>query len=852
VSTSRSGTIAIFIAKLVFMAAGYALVIGLARSLSQEQFGDYSVVFGAVALVNMVVVNGTLQTVSRFVAARAEGAERTRRRAFSYQLVFASAIIGAVLLGADAFAAALGDAALAPVLRAAMAITAIYAFYAINVGYLNGKRRFVAQATLDISFSVLKVAFILTATKLGHGLHGVVAGFAGAAAVVCLLSFVFAGVSFLRAQPAPADAEDPSAKAFARFAFSVMGVALIVNCVMQADLFLLKGLSDADVAARATGLYGAAQQVARIPYYLMVTASLVLFPVVAALNASSEVSRRRRADTVSQAFTAILGLVVGMAAVTAPMAERVLGVLFPASYADAAPAFAWLVTALVLLTVVNVSVTMISGAGRPGVSVAILLVTLLVQAAAAALLIPAYGIEGAALATLVAAVLATGLCVVVLRPLLGLRIAPRVPIVLVGATVATVLLVATLDRFAADSRVLTVLICGAAYAMYLGLLAVGGVLLGAKAREDRILLVTKPLAPPYNDGSKVFPRLLAETLPVAGVELLSTKAGRRALEHELGERCPGVVAAYPSAASFAGRKLQNLSVFAYLLLTRFHYRGLHFFFAPNPLTCRAIRLLRLLSPRVAFVQTVMSRPRSYEGGRSLLFGDVITAGSDDTAMKLREATGREVRVVRPGIRSEVAPVSREEALRAHGLPLSALHVLFAGDIDEGGALEHLRRLAPALLQREQRSHFHLSVRRKAEETEAKARAFFEEHLAPFQGRAHIYVDHTPFPELLDLADAAVLPQEDLIAKVDAPLVVLELMARGKPVFLLDRPPLDEILPPSLRGLLLAATIDDMVDQVLAYIADPTRVSSALLSARVADEFDVSRAASDFEEIHASL
>lgn len=849
VPSQRAGTIAIFVAKIVFMAAGYALVIGLTRSLTQEEFGDYSVVFGAVALINMVVINGTLQTVSRFVAAHPERAPDVRRRAFRYQAAFATLIIGAVVLGADLISAALRDAALAPLLRAAMVITAIYAFYAINVGSLNGEKRFTSQAALDISFSVFKVGLILLATALGYGLYGVVAGFAGAAALVLVGSFSLTGLPRAGSRSASEASDGLSAKDFIRFAFSVMGVALLLNCVMQADLFLLKALSPIDEADATAGLYGAAQQLARIPYYLMVTASLVLFPVVASLDGKTEAARARRADTVSQAFTGILGLVVGMAAVTAPISGRVLRVIYPAAYVDAAPAFPWLVTALVVLTLVNVGITMISGAGRPGVSVAILVATLVVQVVAAALLIPSFGLAGAALATLLAAVASLALCVVMLRRLLSLRLAPRVLVLVPVAAALTVALAMAFDRLAPDNRLLTVAFCGVAYLGYLGLLTLFGVLLGAKADEKRVLLVTKPLAPPFNDGAKVVPRALLHSLDPTRIAVVSTKVGRRVLEQELGAGCPEVLPVYRGGGTFGPRGLDNAVVFAYLLVARFHYRALHFFFAPNPLTCRAIRLLRALSPGVSFVQTVMSRPQSYDAGKALVFGDVITAGSEDTARKLEEATGRQVRVVRPGIACDVESEPRDVVLSRLKLSLDGFHVLYAGDLDEGGALPHLARIAPALLEREPRACFHLSVRRKSPSTEGLARAFYDEHLARFGDRARMYFDHAPFRELLDMADAMVLPQEHLVRKVDAPLVVLEQMARGKPVFLLDRPPLDEIPPPSLRDRLLARSCDELSEQLLAFAREPALISAEALRAHVKERFDIERAAREYEDIH---
>lgn len=847
-ASARTGTIAIFAAKLTFLASGYVGIVWLANILSQAQFGKYSVVLGAVALVNMVLINGTMQTVSRFVAGNPGAENGVRRRAFVYQAAFAGVVVGGVLLGADFFAQMLNDPSLAPLLRLSMAITGVYAFYAINVGYLNGTKQFVRQASLDIVFSLIKWTLMLSFAALGYDVAGVIGGFALAALSVFVLSFFLAGFSF-KGPPI-----DISAGRFIAYAFSVMGVALLLNGLLQTDLFMLKRLSDPAIADAQAGLYGAAQQIARIPYYLMVTASLVLFPTIASLTDVSRRGLAKRADTVSQAYTGILGLVAGMAAVTAPIAPHVLAVLFKAEYAPAGPALGWLIVALVVMTQVNIAVTIISSVGAPWVSAGLLAIALVVQVLAARWLIAAHGLVGAAQATLVAGVVCLVAASIWLKKRLGLKIQPRfVVVVALSCTLVAGLSHLVGGVLVADRsmvmRLLTVAFCGVAYLIYLGLLLLGGALLGAKADEDRVLLVTKPIAPPMNDGSKVFARALLAHLSPDSTTVLSTKAGRAALEEALDDRCPEVAAIYATGGAFSGRLLANLRVFLWLLCVRYHFRTLHFFFAPNKLTNRAVRLLRLLSPKVRFVQTVMSRPRDYGLGKGLVFGHVVTASSEDTAAQLRQASGANVVVVRPGSDGIARGLNQTDARARLGVSTAGTHLLFAGDIDEGEALDHLRGIVPALLRAHPTLHFHFSIRTKHPGTEDKGRAFIAETLADVRDRVSVWVDHAPFSELLDAQDAMLLPQEHLIAKIDAPLVVLESLARGCPVFMLDRPPFDEIVPADLKDRLLGADDEALIDRIQTWLADPASVDPKRLTSFVAQAFSVEKAAQSFQKIY---
>lgn len=196
--------------------------------------------------------------------------------------------------------------------------------------------------------------------------------------------------------------------AFFRFGFPVMGVALLFTVVLHADLFLLKHLSPQATADTAAGLYTAAQSIARIPFHIMVTASMVMFPALARLQSGDQRDQDLRAEGTERALITVLALLAGMAAASIPLSGRILLLIYPAKFAPAAPSLALLIAGVCVLTLVHLSVSMISGNGRPGVSAGILAGTLATQVLLAFLLIPRYGALGAAAATTLAAVCGLG------------------------------------------------------------------------------------------------------------------------------------------------------------------------------------------------------------------------------------------------------------------------------------------------------------------------------------------------------------------------------------------------------------------------------------------------------------
>jgi O-antigen/teichoic acid export membrane protein len=852
------GTAAIFAAKVVFLISGYVLYAALGRLLSTEAFGVYGVVSGVVSAVNMVLINGSLQTVSRFVATHPGAEASARWRAFGYQLLVGGLLVGSFVLGAPLIARALGDPGLVAHLRVAALITLAYAFYAVNVGSLNGRQLFLRQASLDITFSVLRTTAMIAATTWVGGVGAAFGGFAAAAVLVLLISFPVAGFG------ASGAAATFSLRAFVAFTLSSMSAALLQNLLLTTDLFLLKSLSTAGEGYRLAGLYTAAQSIARIPYYLTVTASLVLFPLVARLG-SKDVEEGARARASSQGLSAVVALVAGIPALTAPLGEQVLLVLYPARYADAGAPFSILVVAMSVMAVASVACGMLGGAGRPLVAAGVLALALGAEALGAAWWVPRHGMLGAALATLAAALVALAGALAALRRWCGTVLTRRLLVVVSAASTVAALLAFAGGRLwpsAPAGGVLLQLSLG--YALYLGLLLFGGVLLGDPGSAPRrILWVTKPLVPPFNDASKVFPATLARHVDAAQVAICVAGGAADATSawpSEL-ERLP----LYASGSSFGGRLGQNARLLLQLFLLRFRFRALHFFFTPTRLSALAVRLLKWASPGVTIYQTFTSAPRgddlSWAG-----FADLMLFGSERTLRRFAaHVPPARLQLARPGVDVERVPFAAERAwladapsaarrsfYEARGLAPESFHLLFAGDLEHGGAERHLAAVLEHLRARELPIVFHLSVRRKSALSGEAAARLIDAHGEAWKGRWHVYHDHPRFDELLDLQDAMLFPADALDAKMDAPLVILETLARGKPVFCLDRPPIDEIPTPELRPWLLAADPAALAERVIAHVERPAGLPSAALRAAVAAHFDIRTTAAIYQTVYRTV
>lgn len=302
-----------------------------------------------------------------------------------------------------------------------------------------------------------------------------------------------------------------------------------------------------------------------------------------------------------------------------------------------------------------------------------------------------------------------------------------------------------------------------------------------------ILMISKPIAPPWNDSSKNLVKDLAS-------------AGRRYSYRVLAPRgyqlpAPGVVSepVYSDSGAYTPALVQNARVMG-RLLRRDDSVVTHFFFAPNLRSSMVARIALALRPRRT-VQTVCSTPASFRHSASMLFADRVVVLSRHSQQRFLDAgvDPRRLVVILPGIQipSVPDPAARRDARRRHGLPLDRPVVIYPGDYQFSSAAWTVAR---AILQLERpAATFVLACRIKQPaslEVERRVRDLLGRGGALPRVRMLREVDD--MPGLLTACDLCLLPAESLYAKMDLPLVLLEAMARGVGVVVADRPPLNEL------------------------------------------------------------
>lgn len=397
--TTGRGFLIITVAKVWFMVTGAVIQLGLPIFLgSPEKFGVFKIVTESISLVNMVMITGTLQAVSKLVSEKPSAANRVVNQALKLQCFLGVPIAVLYFVGSPWIAEQFHDPSLTTFLRLSSLIVLFYAFYAVFIGYFNGIKDFVRQATMDITFATMKVIGIVGLVLLGFGVGGAVAGFVGAAGFIC----VFAAVWVWRrtrthAERFPAEAGDTSAdtnqqfKRLLGYLVMIMAYTFALNGLMRADLFVLKRVS-AELPAqwagaealfklisnKFAGFDGAVLNIARIPYQGVIAVTFVIFPLISASTFNDD--RAKTQAYIRDTFRYCMLLIAVVGGLLALNADSIIAGLYSVEYQAASSALAILSVSIVFFALLYVATTIIIGAGRPGVAVVIMTISLALSA----------------------------------------------------------------------------------------------------------------------------------------------------------------------------------------------------------------------------------------------------------------------------------------------------------------------------------------------------------------------------------------------------------------------------------------------------------------------------------------
>jgi O-antigen/teichoic acid export membrane protein len=471
---SGKGAHYILIAKLFFTLMGILIVLwGLpfVFGTDQDLYFEYNLILAKISLINMLLITGSIQAVSRFIA---QGKIPQRILIFGVYKLQAGlcALIGIIFFLTAPYLLDTKFNNLITPLRISGLIPVFYGFYAINIGVLNGNKRFKLQAAFDISFAFLRFMIIVGGSFLAvrHGilqvlfpeqtnLSPLLVPYTGWAT----LAFSFAIISFIIIYPSrkknlslqkggdvlldfTAKHKFPVRK-FLQFATAIILFNFFFYGLVQMDILCLEFLLNINnipedykagilryttepiidwetrVIKNYLGLYTLPLQIARLSFIFVTSVGLVMFPNVSSLDKMEDREQRKQTIENSLRFSILILILLSIGIITC--GPHLLKII-PGNYAQSdGPSFVQLLSiSQVLLSFFNISLILTMSSGHPYYAAIISLLIVILNVASNYFFIPVFGAFGTIYSALIC--LFVGIILSVFFLSIRLRITPPV------------------------------------------------------------------------------------------------------------------------------------------------------------------------------------------------------------------------------------------------------------------------------------------------------------------------------------------------------------------------------------------------------------------------------------------
>lgn len=368
----------------------------------------------------------------------------------------------------------------------------------------------------------------------------------------------------------------------------------------------------------------------------------------------------------------------------------------------------------------------------------------------------------------------------------------------------------------------------------------------------KILLLTRPIAPPWDEASKNFAYYLAKNITTVNFTLLTN----------------GIISDLPAniiqKSIYTSNHLGWMQRLRLLKLTgiRNQFDVMHFMLTPSKLNAFGFKSF-LCTKKVKTIQTIATlredllKDSDYE---DILFADLIITYSDYAKNKLQGLGFKNVQRIYPGIDlNYYSPKEKNiKAMQQIGINEGDFVVTYPGEYVRLGAMDDITDMIiqNAASLREKRIKILLACRLKNDPIAIQKKNEVLEKIEKNNASdLVIFLDIFPdMASLFNLSDIVIFPVQNMKGKFDVPLAAIEPMACAKPVIISDLPILQEFANPENSVIIERSNVEQLKESILDLYAHPEKRMNLGKSARqfVEANFDIRKVAQKYQEIYETL
>lgn len=366
----------------------------------------------------------------------------------------------------------------------------------------------------------------------------------------------------------------------------------------------------------------------------------------------------------------------------------------------------------------------------------------------------------------------------------------------------------------------------------------------------KILLVTRPIAPPWDEASKNFAFYLAKTLSTFNFFLLT---------NGFLPNLPGHIHQKPIYTSNALGYFQKIRLLK-LVRMKNDFDIIHFMLTPNKLNAFSFKTF-LQSKRAKTIQTIATLREdlfSDEDFKNILFTDLIITYSDYAKNKLTALGFKNVTRIYPGIDLEhyKKQEKKKEYLQKYGFSDSDFIINFTGEYTRLGAMDDVVVSFIEISKAIPNAKLSLALRIKNEKDAAKKKEVMEIFQKNNLLERVAFHDDGKYemPDIYNLSDISIFPVRDMIGKFDVPLAVIEAMACEKPVIISDLPILGEFAKEENSVRIKKGDVSDLNAKILDLYNNPEKRNLLGKNARqyVEENFDINLVAKQYQTVYEKM
>lgn len=377
----------------------------------------------------------------------------------------------------------------------------------------------------------------------------------------------------------------------------------------------------------------------------------------------------------------------------------------------------------------------------------------------------------------------------------------------------------------------------------------------------KILLLTRPICPPWDEGSKDFAYTLAKYTRDFEIHLLTCarpekQASAWKLDFQANVICHDI---YSSPKWNWAQKVRAylFLIKEFLLKDGKDYDILHSFFTPTKLNVFALKIC-LRNKNLKTIQTLATLRDdlcSIEKIKAIIHADFIITYSDYTKKKLEKLGFKNIKKIYPGIDINLYSLAfkKPELMKKFKTNKNDFVINYTGEYIRLGDMDDIVSVFSELAKVSKNFKLHLAVRVKNEKDAKKkweVKKKFEK--ANILDRVAFIDDGSyEMQDIYNLCDVSIFPARTMTGKFDIPLAIIEAMACGKPIIASNLERLKYFLNNKNSILINPGDRETLKEKILCLYNNPeTRRELGKNGMKFAREnFDIVKIVKKYEEIY---